>query len=247
MPPTSQRTADLEKLKGRIQALRAKTVENGCTEEEALSAAAKVAELLDQYDLSLTDIELREEACERAEFETLRKQGVPLDTCIPAIAEFADCKVWREKNQIGEFRFVFFGMRADAAVAHYLCDLIDTAMLTEVDRFKATPGYLRYRPNDRRKVSTSFLHGMSSSIAAKLRAMKEQRDAAHRVTGRDLVVVKSAVVEDELAKLGLHFSKRRPGRRTVAKDAFDAGHAAGQSVAINPGVGHGARSDRIGD
>ena len=69
MPPTSQHTADLEKLKGRIQALRAKTVENGCTEEEALSAAAKVADLLDQYDLSLTDVELREEACERAEFE----------------------------------------------------------------------------------------------------------------------------------------------------------------------------------
>ena len=245
MPPTSQHTADLEKLKGRIQALRAKTVENGCTEEEALSAAAKVADLLDQYDLSLTDIELREEACERAEFETRRKQGIPLDACIPAIAAFADCKVWREKNQFGEFRIVFFGLRADVAVAHYLCDLVDTAMLTEVERFKVTAGYRRYRPSDRRKVSTSFLHGMSSSIAAKLRAMKAQRDAAHKVTGRDLVVVKSAVVEDELAKLGLSFSKRRQAQRTVAKDAFDAGHVAGQSVAINPGVGQGASPDRL--
>jgi hypothetical protein len=39
--------AELDKLKTRIQALRAKTIDNGCTEEEALSAAAKVAELLD--------------------------------------------------------------------------------------------------------------------------------------------------------------------------------------------------------
>ena len=116
MPPTSQHTADLEKLKARIQALRSKTVENGCTEEEALSAAAKVADLLDQYDLSLTDIELREEPCERAEFETRRKQSIPLDACIPAIAEFTDCKVWREKNQLGEFRFVFFGMRPDCVI-----------------------------------------------------------------------------------------------------------------------------------
>ncbi|MEI7606973.1 MAG: DUF2786 domain-containing protein [Rhodospirillaceae bacterium] len=245
MSQSSKQNADLEKLKARIQALRSKTVENGCTEEEALSAAAKVADLLDQYDLSLTDIELREEPCERAEFETRRKQGIPLDACIPAIAEFTDCKVWREKNQLGEFRFVFFGMRPDVAVAQYLCELIDVAMLTEVERFKRTAGYRRYHPNDRRAVSTSFLHGMASSIAAKLRAMKVQRDTAHKVTGRDLVVVKSAVVEDELAKLGMNFSTRRRTRRMVAKDAFEAGHVAGQSVAINPGVGHGAQAEKV--
>ncbi len=57
--------AELDKLKTRIQALRAKTIGNGCTEDEALSAAAKVAELLDRYDLSLSDIEMREAPCER--------------------------------------------------------------------------------------------------------------------------------------------------------------------------------------
>ena len=49
----------LDKLKMRIQALRAKTQDNGCTEAEALMAAAKVAELLDRHDLSLSDVELR--------------------------------------------------------------------------------------------------------------------------------------------------------------------------------------------
>ena len=34
---------DLDKLKNRLQALRAKTIANGCTEEEALAAAAKLA------------------------------------------------------------------------------------------------------------------------------------------------------------------------------------------------------------
>jgi len=32
---------------------------NGCTEDEALSAAAKLAERLDHHDLSLSDAELR--------------------------------------------------------------------------------------------------------------------------------------------------------------------------------------------
>jgi len=43
---------DLDKLRARILALRAKTVDQGCTEEETLAAAAKVAELLDRHGLS---------------------------------------------------------------------------------------------------------------------------------------------------------------------------------------------------
>jgi hypothetical protein len=41
--------AALDRLKTRIQGLRSKTTDNGCTESEALLAAAKVAELLGQY------------------------------------------------------------------------------------------------------------------------------------------------------------------------------------------------------
>src|SRR6185312_9142865 len=50
---TGAADADLERLVQRIQGLRAKTVEQGCTEQEALTAAEKVAELLDRYGLSL--------------------------------------------------------------------------------------------------------------------------------------------------------------------------------------------------
>ena len=53
--------ADLDRVLARIQALRAKTVDRGCTEQEALAAAGKVAELLDRYGLSLSEVELKEE------------------------------------------------------------------------------------------------------------------------------------------------------------------------------------------
>ncbi|MBV8869700.1 MAG: DUF2786 domain-containing protein [Acetobacteraceae bacterium] len=56
--------AELDRLIGRIQALRAKTVEQGCTEQEALAAAEKVAELLDRYGLSLSELDLKRQACE---------------------------------------------------------------------------------------------------------------------------------------------------------------------------------------
>jgi hypothetical protein len=228
---------DLDKLKARILGLRAKTVANGCSEPEALAAAAKVAELLDNYDLSLTDVELREELCERLEYETGRKNGIPLDGCIAAIAAFADCRVWWEKNPFGENRYVFFGRQADVTVARYLCDVIDGAMLMELARFKLTRGYLAYRPSDRKTVGNSFLHGMAASIATKLRTLKAARAEGHRATGRDLVVVKAALVDEELAKLGMSFTNRRAGRKTIAKYAYYSGHEAGKKVSINPGLG----------
>ena len=86
-------TTDLDKLKTRLQALRAKTIANGCTEEEALAAAAKVAELLDRHDLSITDLEIREEQCEKSTIETNRKQRQPISACIPASAS-SIARVW---------------------------------------------------------------------------------------------------------------------------------------------------------
>ncbi len=234
--PSSPNTAELDKLKSRIQALRAKTIGNGCTEEEALSAAAKVAELLDRYDLSLTDIEMREERCERLEFETWRRKRIPLDECVGAVAAFCDCRVWREKNAAGAFRYVFFGLRSDVAVAHYLTELIDNAVRSELGRYKTSRDYLKFRHNERHMANASFALGMVTSIAAKLTAMKEERDGVNRGGGRDLVVIKAAIVADELARLDLRLRTVRAAPRLVSTTAFEAGSAAGTSLAVNPGI-----------
>src|SRR3954447_15514470 len=176
----------LDRLKTRIQGLRSKTTDNGCTEAEALSAAAKVAELLDRYDLSLTDIDIRDAPCERREYETYRKKRIPLDDCIGAIANFCDCRVWREKNQAGEARYVFFGLRSDIEVAHYLTELIDNAVRSELGRYKTSAGYRRFRHQDRHVANASFTLGMVASIAHRLTAIKRERDAVKNGTGHSL-------------------------------------------------------------
>jgi hypothetical protein len=231
--------AALDKLRMRIQALRAKTIDNGCTEGEALSAAAKVAELLDRYDLSLTDVEIREAPCERREFETHRKKRIPLDDCIGAVANFCDCRVWREKNEAGEARYVFFGLRSDIEVAHYLTELIDTAIRSELGRYKTTREYLQFRHKERHMANASFALGMVASIADKLTAMKAERDKVNYGTGRALVVLKAAIVDDELGKLGLRLRVQRGASRMVSTTAFEAGSVAGASLDINPGIEEG--------
>jgi hypothetical protein len=237
--------AELDKLKTRIQALRAKTIGNGCTEDEALSAAAKVAELLDRYDLSLTDVEMREVPCERLEYETWRKKRIPIDGCIVAVAHFCDCRVWREKNQTGEARYVFFGLRSDIAVAAYLTEVIDTAIRTELGRYKTSLEYGRFRHKERHMANSSFALGMVASIADKLTAMKDRRDDANSSTGRDLVVLKTVIVDAELKKLDLNLRTQRGARRMVSTAAYEAGSIAGASLAINPGIGEAPRAQTV--
>ena len=229
------RTA-FDRLKTRIQGLRSKTTDNGCTEAEALLAAAKVAELLDRYDLSLTDVEIHDAPCEQREYETYRKKRIPLDACIGAIANFCDCRVWREKSQLGNPRYVFFGLRSDIEVAHYLTALIDNAVRSELGRYKISTDYRRFRHQDRHVANSSFALGMVGSIADKLTAMKTERDAVNNGTGRDLVVLKASVVDAELEKLGLKLRTVRRTARMVSPTAYEAGGAAGASLPINPGI-----------
>ncbi|MCK1415552.1 DUF2786 domain-containing protein [Bradyrhizobium sp. CW4] len=228
--------AALDKLKLRIQALRSKTIANGCTEDEALSAAAKVAELLDRHDLSLSDVELRASPCERKVYETFRKKRIPLDDCIGAIARFCDCRVWREKNTAGESSYVFFGLGADIEVAHYLAELIDGAVRVELGRFKTSVDYSRFRHQERHLANASFALGMVGSIADRLVAIKASRDHINESTGRGLVVLKTSVVDAEFDKLDLKMRTQRSSSRMVSMTAYEAGGAAGASLAINPGL-----------
>jgi hypothetical protein len=94
--------------------------------------------------------------------------------------------------------------------------------------------------------NASFTLGMVASIADKLIAMKAGRDQANNVAGRDLVVLKSAVVDVELNWLDLKLTAVRSPNRMVTPEPYDAGGAAGASLAIDPTFGkpHDARDDR---
>ncbi len=234
------RNAELDRLIGRIQGLRAKTVEQGCTEQEALAAAEKVAELLDRYGLSLSELDLQQQACEGTSVETGRRRVGPVDNCVPAIAAFFDCRTWGEKGTSGTLRHVFFGLAADVAAAHYLYELVERAFATETAEFRSGNTYAAMPAPVRRTATNSFGIGFARGIMAKLRSLRDAREAALRSSsGRDLVVAKASIVEAELAKLGLRLRTRKgPTGRRVLQSAFEQGHEAGLGFEYTPGVGH---------
>ena len=84
--------------------------------------------------------------------------------------------------------------------------------------------------------NASFALGMVTSIADKLMAMKAARDKVNFGSGRALVVLKASIVDAEFAKLDLKLRVVRGTTRMVSALAYEAGGAAGMSLAINPGL-----------
>jgi hypothetical protein len=235
---TKSRDDGLGRVIERIRGLRAKTIEQGCTEQEALAAADKVAELLERYGLSLSEVDLRQQPCEGFGVDTGRRKHGAFDRCVPAIADFCDCRVWSETSPSGTLRFVFFGLSADVEAAHYLYDLVAIAFETETATFKSGAIYATMVGGEKRSAVNSFQIGLARGVSTKLETLKTERNAAvFNSTGRDLVPIKTSVIDEEFEKLGLSLrAKNVSSRRRVLSDAYEAGEEAGRKFEIRAGI-----------
>jgi hypothetical protein len=223
-----------EKIAKRIRDLLSKTTSNGCTEEEAIMAAEKAGELMDKYNLSFSQVQMKEQKCKKGTFHTRNDHTAPraheVQIACAAIATYCDCKVWKDGAKI-----LYFGMPKDVEIAEYLSALIKSAMDSDFQTYKKSPD----RPEGvhGQRLRASFMVGMAGRVAARLREMKKARETGHKPTGKSLVVTKHAVVTEAFAALGLRLGKGSSGSAVNNSDAYYAGKAAGDKVAINPGIG----------
>jgi uncharacterized protein DUF2786 len=237
----SQR-ADLIK---KIKALFAKTVENGCTEDEAIVAAKHAALLMERYDLTFEDVE-REIRAQNFKVDgrpfghtTLsgRVQFPAAWHCMMAIADFFDCKCWYSGADI-----VFFGTEDDTSLAH---DML--AMLRVTIKHETTAYVTRDTSRDHvRSVRASFEHGITDRISERLYGLKRKRTEADQKAHETLateqaaggfhapvVVAKQMVLREKFAELGIQLSSRGGSRSTGSRSAYMAGQAAGERVSLS--------------
>lgn len=186
---------ELTRIKAKIKAMSEKTIENGCSEHEAMAAAAFVGRLLIQYNLSMEEIDVREEPCITVARKRKGKRAHPLDYTLVSLAAFCDCKVWTNTEFAGWSQrydrktrtwkrtakmarngFSLFGHESDIALALYLYDVIEAALATELKGFKKSAVYTDARVASRKSASVSFAHGYATRVSERLRAMKATRD-----------------------------------------------------------------------
>ncbi len=119
----------------------------------------------------------------RGEGARRRLAALPIDTCVPAIARFCDCKVWLAREPAPP-NYVFFGFETDAALSSYLFAVIDRTIRSELEGFRMQrpePAGTRLRQE-----SSNFQIGMAARVAERLTGIHAEREAsvaAQRPTG----------------------------------------------------------------
>lgn len=227
-----------ESIIKRIHALMSKTLEAGCTEQEALAASQKVQELLHKHQLSMSDIRLRDEKCVQDGYDLGMKSDQPIQYVLSAIAYFTDTKVWRSTLRDGTISYRFFGLEHDVLIAKYITKICDKAIIFGGEDFRRSEQFQNAYAGERPKLRQSFQVGMASRLSTRIRKMKDEQRSEDKVSsGRDLVVVKNAIVEDEWAKTGIDLKSRKASRGpSLNSKAYGAGVTAADKVALNPGV-----------
>jgi len=239
-------TSDLTKIKARILALSAKTVKNGCTEEEAMTAISMVGKLLQQYNLSMDEVELRAEECNTLVINTGSKVRGGVYFAVAAIGSFTGCKVWINRSRF-ELNYSFFGQESDLLMAKYLYDLIVEAIKTESVKFKKTSPYIMAK--SKKAATSSFTVGMGSRVATRLNNTRKENEK-ELITARGgntaLVVLKSKIVDEAYRDLGLKLSKNNNKTKIYDGSAYRSGQAAGDRVNLNrPVNGPGEKTLQI--
>ncbi|MFM7085311.1 MAG: DUF2786 domain-containing protein [Hyphomicrobium sp.] len=236
---TDQASSKRERVINIVLELRKRTTENGCTEAEALLAATKISKLMEEYQLSISDIhEIRDDT-----YIALKRQyggGSPqrrswheTNRTWSAISVFTETKYWRDRDNL-----VFFGSQTDCEIAFFLCDLIKSASELEWKNYKLT----KITPTNRRG-RTSFMAGFSLRISERLLVLKTKREEGlkQKEQSRALVVIKDKVLTEKFSdyrrQTGLSLRSLSISRSThFDRETFGAGKTAGERVNITTGI-----------
>lgn len=217
-------TPDQQKIRDRIRQLRNRTTARGCTEQEAMAAAAKAAELMAAHGYHHGDIEFEEAgSATKAGSRTVRVRlwaAIAHCTCTSAILG----------HRAAGPRIDFIGRAPGPEIAVYLREVCDRAIDREVATFKTGTFYRRRRSiATKRAAVADFTDGMITRMIARLRTLFPETDAS--------------AAERKLAQA--ERDRRHPSLETVSTpnrerrydEAAAAGYGAGGRVTLSHGVG----------
>lgn len=220
---------DKDKIAARIRALLAKTVENGCTEDEAIEAARKAAEMLAKYNLTMDEVQAREAEIKhtRASYEDY--VGDRIWKVAAAVAHLVDCRYWTSQAGVRPVQIDFMGFDHEVEIAGYLLQICKGAMEREHKRLKAE--YALYTVERRRRKILPFMDGMADRLAQRIRELKPQQP-----TGRGLIVLKGQLIADEMKRRGIETEDSRQRRSRTDEDTYAMGRSAADRVSLNKGL-----------
>lgn len=217
----------------RIRALRAKAGDSAATEAEAFEAAAFAARLIMKHEITEADLaDIKAEGAVKDGYAAKGKELHPvLRTCWSGIQAVCEVKAYAEGN-----RLCFIGTREDVMLAGYYAEMfVGASLRVWNDHFETLPkmGFKELAAQ-----RDSLYAGFGSRLAQRLRDLaQERKDAVKSASGNQLVVVKSHLIKEKMAEMGLTLKKNRSKSRIADPKAYNAGANVANRVNLNSPLG----------
>lgn len=225
--PEIHSESDVERAKRLVVKLNNMRTANGASEQEALTAVARIGELVEKFNLDLTELFVEKAVCK--ELIVFAPDDAMYGVAM-GIGILCDLVVYSmQKND--QDAYVLFGLERDVELAEYLYCLCADAADDEWQR------HIDEGHGHTKKQRESFRIGFGSrmkmrmdEIAAKMKADRESRV---RMSGStDMVLVKDAKVQEEFSKKGITLVTTRAP--TVSnRESYNRGAMSANRVNIN--------------
>ncbi|MDR6102767.1 hypothetical protein QE369_002964 [Agrobacterium larrymoorei] len=221
-----------EVIKRRIKLLQERTTSRGFTEAEALEAAAKAAQLMNDHGIAASDLVMS-----AATVTTKTPIRSPKSLMWNTISSCTNCKALVAENPNGGREVSFYGREPGPQIATYLFDVCENAIKHELSKFRAGEFYRRRRAaKTKRKAVDDFTFGLVQRLGSRLRDLFADTRS------------QSALVEAEA-----YMGRLVPNTKTVNlkshkprfDDATNAGWIAGGKVNLSHGVDRSEESRRL--
>jgi hypothetical protein len=222
-----------EAIKKRIRALREMTTARGCTEAEAMAAAAKLANLMAEHQLDDQEIEIDSDAV-----KSKTSGSSPRAKICGVISWATNTACIFTFDDEGKRLAKFYGSAPGPEIATYLVTLCNRAIDQELRTFKKERFYRNRKTiKTRREAANGFTVAMVNRLSTKI---YELFVATHDETA---ALVAQNVRDKEHSETVSRSPIMRTGRYW---EAAAAGHRAGDKVAINHGVSGTEKQLQIG-
>lgn len=229
-------TINRTKILIKVKALLAKTIENGCTEAEAMSALNMAQAMMDAYEISEDEvIEAKsEEAVQQSSQWKTDPHSIKRRLSVE-ISLFTGCRVWRERKTT---KLNFIGLQSDVDFAIWLLDTLGFFVFQELAKH-----LIRNRDtigDNRQYHIEGFVSGCCVRINARLRELRIASEKKATANRNALMVVKSDLIKKKMELDGLRLKKGPNIKLGGDVNSFKAGVAAGNKASFGRPVGTAA-------
>jgi hypothetical protein len=218
---------NLETVKDIVRNLSNKTVDRGCTEAEAFAAAEKVGQLLQTYNLNMTDVILNDAKCVEIKVNAVGNSAkCPMFYLVCNIAWLCDCHVWNtfsygyndKQKYVKTMKYHFFGLEHDVKYCEYLYHLLSRAQKQVVESGKLTHEYIISK--HKKRFTTSVVNGFATRLNGKMKEIRQANNVKVKTAASSsaLMVLKTGKVEDDLKRLGINVAYNNT-QRVIKNDS----------------------------